>query len=224
MVANRSRRGGNEGPPGPRIALLLETPRPPPRTLLQAGSGYALVMSDTHDFDLLVIGSGPAGQSAAIQASKLHKRVAMIEKRRRVGGVCTFTGTIPSKTLREAIISSVGGNADDEYGIRRRPEMADLIARVDAVIASETRVVRNSLARNDITVLEGEASFVDSHRVAITNDAGTRAVTAENIMVACGTNAAAPPTGPSDGRLIMTSDDVLKMKNLPSNLAVVGGG
>ena len=181
-------------------------------------------MSETHDFDLLVIGSGPAGQSAAIQASKLHKRVALIEKRRRVGGVCTFTGTIPSKTLREAILSSVGGDADHEYGIRKRPEMADLIARVDEVIASETRVVRNSLARNDITVLEGEASFVDSHRVAITNDAGTRTATAENIMVACGTNAAAPPTGPSDGRLIMTSDDVLKMEKLPSNLAVVGGG
>ncbi len=74
---------------------------------------------------------------------------------------------------------------------------------------------------DDITVLEGEASFIDPHRIAITNDAGTRAVTAENILVACGTNAAAPPTGPSDGKLILTSDDVLKMKKLPSNRKIV---
>ena len=181
-------------------------------------------MSDTYEYDLLVIGSGPSGQSAAIQASKLHKRVALVEKRRRVGGVCTFTGTIPSKTLREAILSTTGGDRDDGFTVRKRPEMTDLINRVNQVIASETSVVRNSLARNDITVLEGEASFIDAHRIAITNDAGTRAVTAENILVACGTNAAAPPTGPSDGKLILTSDDVLKMKKLPSNLAVVGGG
>lgn len=186
-------------------------------------------MSDPkdHDFDLLVIGSGPAGQSAAIQAAKLHKRVALVEKRRRVGGVCTFTGTIPSKSLREAVLEVVrphripGGG----WNVIERPSMSDLTRRVDSVIQSEASVVRDSLGRNDIEVLEAEASFIAPHRIRLEGGSdGGREVTATNVLVACGTMAAAPPTGPSDGKVILTSDDILRLEELPSSLAVVGGG
>ncbi len=177
-------------------------------------------------YDLVVIGSGPAGQSAAIQASKLHKRVAIVEKHRRVGGVCAFTGTIPSKTLREAIIESVGPArfGGSEWHLKRRPEMEELLERVQQVMRSEASVVRDSLARNDVEVIEAEASFLGPNRLRIREHGGEREIEGERILVACGTIAAAPPTGPSDGRRILTSDDIPRLAELPSSLAVVGGG
>ena len=182
-------------------------------------------MTQEFEFDLIVIGSGPAGQSAAIQASKLKQRVAMVEKGLRVGGVCTFTGTIPSKTLREAILSEVGApGPQGNWSLTERPKMEDLVKRVESVMASEASVVRDSLVRNGIEVLSGEAVFTDEHTVAVSGPGSGRSVTGRNIFIACGTEAAAPPTGPSDGRTILTSDDILKMKELPSSLAVVGGG
>ncbi len=182
-------------------------------------------MKDDFEFDLIVIGSGPAGQSAAIQASKLRRRVALIEKGRRVGGVCTFTGTIPSKTLREAILSEVGSpGPQGTWNLTERPKMSTLAARVESVMSSEAAVVRDSLARNDIEVVSGEAMFVDPHTISITGGDDARTITGKNIFIACGTEPAAPPTGPSDGRTILTSDDILSLEELPSSLAVVGGG
>ncbi|MEE2896817.1 MAG: Si-specific NAD(P)(+) transhydrogenase [Planctomycetota bacterium] len=177
-------------------------------------------------YDLVVIGSGPAGQSAAIQASKLHKRVAIVEKEPRVGGVCAFTGTIPSKTLREAIIEAVGPGrlGGGEWHLTRRPEMSELLERVGQVMKSEAAVVRDSLARNDVEVIQAEASFIDAHRIALDEGTGRRVIETDQVLVACGTKAAAPPTGPSDGQRILTSDDIVGLKELPSSLAVVGGG
>lgn len=182
--------------------------------------------SKNQTYDLVVIGSGPAGQSAAIQASKLNKRVAIIEKHRRVGGVCTFTGTIPSKTLREAIIETVGPArlGGGEWHLTRRPEMSELLERVQQVMRSEASVVRDSLARNDIEVIEAEASFLDRNRIRLNDDHGGRTIESDKILIACGTVAASPPTGPSDGRRIITSDDITSLEDLPSSLAVVGGG
>ena len=177
-------------------------------------------------YDLVVIGSGPAGQSAAIQASKLHKRVAIVEKERRVGGVCAFTGTIPSKTLREAILESVGPTrlGGSEWHLTHRPEMSELLDRVRQVMRSEAAVVRDSLARNDIEVIEAEASFKDPEHIVLQEGHGNRVIQADHVLIACGTVAASPPTGPSDGQRILTSDDITRLEELPSSLAVVGGG
>ena len=181
--------------------------------------------SYNHDFDLLVIGSGPAGQSAAIQASKLHKRVAIVERQQKLGGVCTLTGTIPSKTLREAILQLVSvDNRGMTWHSGPRPRMSELLDRVQSVTRAESAVVRDQLSRNDIHVIGGEASFVDPHRVAVLNEAGGRVYTADKILIAVGTTPAPPPQGPADGRQILTSDDILNLEELPSNMAVVGGG
>ena len=179
-----------------------------------------------NSYALLVIGSGPAGQSAAIQASKLHKRVAIVEKEPRVGGVCAFTGTIPSKTLREAILESVGPArfGGSEWHLTRRPEMSELLDRVRQVMRSEAAVVRDSLARNDIEVIEAEASFKDPRHIVLKEGHGDRIIEADRVLIACGTVAASPPTGPSDGQRILTSDDITRLEELPSSLAVVGGG
>src|SRR5262245_4761649 len=116
-----------------------------------------------YDFDLVAIGSGPAGQRAAVQAAKLGKRVAVVERRRSVGGVCIDTGTIPSKTLREAVVmySGIAGRGDRLPWARvdARPSCADLFAGVDRVIAREVEVIEDQLRRNDVMVIPGEASF-----------------------------------------------------------------
>jgi len=113
------------------------------------------------DFDLLCIGSGPAGQRAAVQAAKLGKRVAVVERRRCVGGVCIDTGTIPSKTFREAVIAVIGTSFERRGAERPRPSIEQLLARVAEVVARESEIVADQLRRNDVALLQGEASFVD---------------------------------------------------------------
>src|SRR5262252_1830767 len=124
-----------------------------------------------YDYDLVVIGSGPAGHRAAIQAAKLDKRVAVIEKRAVVGGVCINTGTIPSKTLREAALRLSGyrerGIYGASYSVKQHITMADLLFRVDHVVQNEIDVARHQLLRNGVDILCARASFVDSHRVRL---------------------------------------------------------
>ena len=119
-----------------------------------------------YDFDLVCIGSGPAGQRAAIQAAKLGKRVALVEKRRTVGGVCLDTGTIPSKTFREAVIffSGPGGHFERDWraGREGRPTAEQLLARVRQVVEREQEVVEDQLRRNDVGLIKGHASFRDA--------------------------------------------------------------
>jgi NAD(P) transhydrogenase len=182
-------------------------------------------MGEAFDYDLVCIGSGPAGQRGAVQAAKLGVRVGLVERRNTVGGVCLDTGTIPSKTFREAVLSLVGAPSDG--GIQRqakRPTAQQLLARVDAVVASEGAVIVNQLSRNGVDVLCGEASFADPHRLLITSCEGTREVTAANILIASGTTAAPPPGAASDGETVITSDDIGTMTRLPRSLAVVGAG
>jgi len=181
-----------------------------------------------YDFDLVCIGSGPAGQRAAVQASKLGRRVAIIEKRSSVGGVCAETGTLPSKTLREAVValSRLAGKGDRLPWSRpeARPTCLQLFSGIDAVIAREVAVIESQLHRNDVVLITGEASFEDPHTLGVHADGGWRRVTAEHILIAVGTHPADPPGIGADGEVILTSDDLVRLKQLPRTLAVVGAG
>ena len=185
-------------------------------------------MPELYDFDLLCIGSGPAGQRAAIQAAKLGKRAAVVERRRIVGGVCVDTGTIPSKTFREAVLSftSLSSHIDRYAGEHpwSRPTIEQLLSRVQAVIRREAEVVQDQLWRNDIQLIRGHASFQDSHTLIIASEDGQRTVRAANVLVAVGSEPAPPPGVQVDGAVIITSDGLLDLKRLPRRMAVVGGG
>ena len=181
-----------------------------------------------YDFDLVSIGSGPAGQRAAVQAAKLGKRAAVIEKRRCVGGICLDTGTIPSKTLREAVISytTIAGKGERLPWARvdARPTCQQLLAGVDHVVSREVEVIENQLRRNDVTLLAGEAVFVDPHTLEIRSESSTRHVTADNVVIAVGTEPAPPPGVKADGEVILTTNDIMSLSHLPRTLAVVGAG
>jgi NAD(P) transhydrogenase len=182
----------------------------------------------TYDFDLVCIGSGPAGQRAAVQAAKLGKRVVVVEKRRCVGGVCLDTGTIPSKTLREAVVtySGIAGQGDRLPWARidERPSIQQLLAGVDRVVAREVEVIEHQLRRNDVTVLFGEAVFDDPHALVIRSERGTRRITAESVVIAVGTEPASPPGVQADGEIVLTTDDIVRLPQLPRTMAVVGAG
>ena len=182
-----------------------------------------------YDFDLICIGSGPAGQRAAVQAAKLGKKAAVVEKRRDVGGVCVDTGTIPSKTLREAVLyfSAIGKSRFDRRKEVRgggRPTAEQLLFRVAETIRTEQAVVENQLRRNDVTVLSGEGSFVDPHTIRVRHDHGEEEHSAEFILIAVGTFPAPPPGVPVDGQIVLTSDDIVGLKTIPKTMAFVGAG
>ncbi len=180
------------------------------------------------DYDLLVIGSGPGGQKAAIAGAKLGRRTAVVEKRHMVGGVCINTGTIPSKTLREAILYLTGMNQRELYGesyrLKANITVGDLSARTHHVIGREVDVIRSQLGRNRVDLLLGEARFVDQHKVAIEGVDGVRTVTADRIVIAVGTRPARPDSVAFDGRTIVDSDQILEMDRLPASMVVVGAG
>ena len=179
-------------------------------------------------YDLLVIGSGPAGQRAAIQAAKFGKRVALVEKMEVVGGVAINTGTIPSKTMREAVLHLSGFYWQSIYGVNYRVKetitMADLSFRAQHVIKTEIDVTRAQLSRNGIEVINGLASFLDPHTVKVVNSRGQSEYKAESIVVATGTKPAISPLVPFNNRTIINSDQVLQMPEIPKTLIVVGGG
>ncbi len=183
-----------------------------------------------YDYDLLVIGSGPAGQRAAIQAAKLYKRTALIERKGVVGGVCINSGTIPSKTLREAVIYLSGYRLRSIYGesytVKQNITMQDLLFRTEHVIRHEIDVIRHQLQRNGVEMINAEASFVDPHtlRLNMVDRSGERTVTAANVLVAVGTEATRDAKIPFDGQSIFVSDDILGLKKLPRTLAVIGAG
>jgi NAD(P) transhydrogenase len=185
-------------------------------------------MTPAYDFDLVCIGSGPAGQRAAVQGAKLGKRVAVVEKRQAVGGVCIDTGTIPSKTLREAVVvySGIAGKTERLPWARLdgRPSCSQLFAGIDRVIAREIEVIEHQLRRNDVAVLAGEAVFEDPHTLVIRSEQGLRRVTAANVVIAVGTEPAPTPGIKADGQVILTTDDVVHLAQLPRTLAVVGAG
>ena len=179
-------------------------------------------------YDLIVIGSGPSGQRAAVAAAKMNKSVAVVEARTMVGGVCVNTGTIPSKTMREAVLHLSGYNYRALYGVNYRVKekisMADLAFRVQAVIKTEVDVTEAQLSRNGIDVIHGIARFVDPHQVRVEGPQTDSTLEAGRIIIAVGTKPAASPRVPINGRTIVNSDQILALPELPHALIVVGGG
>lgn len=181
------------------------------------------------DYDLLVIGSGPAGQKGAIAAAKLHKRVAVIERRREaMGGVCLHTGTIPSKTMREAILHLTGYRQravyGDVYRKKRQITMSDLRRKLAQVTLHELEVVQDQLERNGVDVFAGSARFVDPHCVEVVTDGEKRTLRSEHILIACGTKPARPSHIPFDGKHVFDSDEILGLDRIPRSMIVVGAG
>lgn len=179
-------------------------------------------------YHLVCIGSGPAGQRAAVQAAKLGKRVAVVERRGALGGVCVATGTIPSKTFREAVARSMmgdgGADARTAGVMPPRPTAQQLLARVDQVVCREADIIAKQLRRNGVDVVRGEASFIDAHRIRVQGGEGSTELEADAVLIAVGTTAAPPPCATADGDVIITSDDICALQALPRTLAVVGAG
>ena len=185
---------------------------------------------DAFDYDLFVIGSGPAGQRAAIQAAKLGKRTAIAESKAVIGGVCVNTGTIPSKTMREAVLHLSGYRERSVYGasyaVKKNITMADLHFRSDYVIKNELDVTRHQLQRNGVEVMSAKASFAGPNtvRLTVTDGRGRHDVTAIHFVIASGTETTKDPHIPFDGKRVFTSDDILELDELPQSLTVVGAG
>jgi NAD(P) transhydrogenase len=183
----------------------------------------------TMHFDLLVLGSGPAGQRAALQASKLGKKAAVVERMATLGGASINTGTIPSKTLREAVIYLTGHYQRTFYGhsyaVKPHISMSDLMLRAEHVIRHQIEVSTQHLLQNGIEILRGEAAFVDSQTVAVTPADGPQSlVTADRILIATGSEASRPAGVPFDGNRVLTSDDLLRLAEVPRSLAIIGAG
>ncbi len=181
-----------------------------------------------YDFDLLVIGSGPGGQKAAIAAAKLGRTVGIIERRDMIGGVCLNTGTIPSKTLREAVLYLTGANQHEMYGqsyrVKDEITIADLAARTQHVVGREIDVVRSQLSRNRVAILNGTGRFVDPHVVAVDDGGRQQQASAEAIVIATGTRPARPATVEFDDRTIIDSDGIVNLEQVPRSMVVAGAG
>ena len=182
------------------------------------------------EYDLVVIGSGPGGQKAAIAAAKLGKRVAMVEKGNMLGGVCVNTGTIPSKTLREAVLYLTGMNQRELYGasyrVKENITPADLLARTQHVITKEIEVVRSQLLRNRVELLIGVGSFVDEHNILVEDSSrgDKMTITAKFVVIATGTLPARPAGVSFDSHRVLDSDGILDLTSIPTTMVVVGAG
>ena len=182
-------------------------------------------------YDLIVIGSGPAGRRAAVQAAKLRKSVLVVEKGHRVGGVCVHTGTIPSKTLRETVLNLSGWRERGFYGRAHRAKRdisaADLGQRLAITLDHEVEVLEHQFARNNVAWVTGAAQFLDPHTIEVTGEmkAGERAqrFTADRFILAVGTAPHRPAHIPFDGEAVLDADEILELKRLPRSLAVIGG-
>jgi NAD(P) transhydrogenase len=179
-------------------------------------------------YELIVIGSGPGGQRAAIQAVKAGKRVALVEKQSAVGGVCINTGTIPSKTMREAVLHLSGFYDQSFYGANYHSKdqvtMADLNFRVQRVIENEVSVIQDQLKRNGVDLIHGTGRFTAPHNIRVESNNGFIELEGEYVILATGTKPAANPKVPINGRNIINSDQILAMPQVPRTLIVVGGG
>jgi NAD(P) transhydrogenase len=182
----------------------------------------------TH-YDLIVIGSGPAGRAAAIQAGKLKRKVLVVDRRDRLGGVSVHTGTIPSKTLRETVLNLSGWRERSFYGrsYRVKPdiEAQDLKARLHKTLDYEVDILEHQFNRNHVDTLSGMARFTGAHELDVATEAGdvTR-LTADRFLIATGTRTYRPDSVPFNGTTIVDSDEFLELGQIPRSLIVVGAG
>jgi len=177
------------------------------------------------DYELVVIGSGPAGQKGAIAAAKAGKRVALIDRSVMIGGVSVHTGTIPSKTLREAIFQLTGFTVKTLYGKRKHDiSIRDLASRVNAIVSQETEVIRDQLKRNGIVIYEGSAQFLDPHTLEVQGEDEKVEVKAERVLAACGTRPARNPEIAFDNHRVIDTDHLSGLGHIPKEIIVVGAG
>jgi len=181
-----------------------------------------------NDYDLVVIGSGPAGQKAAIAAAKLNKKVAVVERSFSVGGSSLHKGTIPSKTLREAVSYLSGVRQRELYGsayrVKEKISMQDLTFRTQQVIEKEVNIVRDQLIRNYVDIIGGTGCFIDPHTILVSSNGGTRTLSAENVVLAVGSKPARPAGIEFNDSTIIDSDGLLKLAEIPRNMTFVGAG
>ncbi|NND66670.1 MAG: Si-specific NAD(P)(+) transhydrogenase [Halioglobus sp.] len=181
-----------------------------------------------YNFDIVVIGSGPAGQKAAVQGAKSGKRVALIESDRYIGGHCVHRGTIPSKTLRENALRVSNLRRFSElysFSLREDITMGSLISNLDNVVKSHDQYIQKQMSRNDIDFIHGRAKFLDAHTLEVRNPGGERStITGENIIIATGSNPRKADDIPIDHEHLYDSDSILSVVYLPDSLTVLGGG
>lgn len=179
-------------------------------------------------YDLIVIGSGPAGEKGAAQAAYLGKRVAIVERSARAGGAGINTGTVPSKTLREAALYYSGlrqrGLYGIDYSLKENLAVPDFMQRRHIVIENEHRLIEDNINRHDITFVQGEASLQDAHTVRVASKSGEKKIHGDIILIATGSSPYHPPEIAVDNDLVYDSDSILDMKRIPKTMAVVGGG
>ena len=184
----------------------------------------------SYDYDLLVVGSGPAGQRAAIQAAKLGKRVAVVERKTVVGGVCVNTGAVPSKSLREAVLYLSGARQKGFYGasyaVKDRIDVDDLTMRTDHAVRNEIEVIRDQLHRNGVQLISAGASFVGPHEMNLdmVDGGAQRRVTADRIVIATGSGSHYEGDQGANGRAVLLADDIMELDSMPKTMAVVGAG
>lgn len=180
-------------------------------------------------FDFIIIGSGPAGQRASIQAAKAGKRVALIEKEPVFGGACIHTGTLPSKALRESIYDIYNfrrGSAElTRTAVKKKVTVGELLKRKENVVNNENEIISHQVRGNGISVYTGLASFIDSNHLKITtSEGGETVVEGKYFVIATGSKPVRPANIPFDDHLINDSDTILKMKAVPDSMIVIGGG
>ncbi len=185
-------------------------------------------MIETDRYDVAVIGTGPARQRAAVQAAKAGKRVAVVDRKQFVGGQAVHLGTVPSKTLREAVIHLTGVGQRAFYGrsyrVMSHITMADLIGRTAQVIQAEVEEVRDALLRNEIELILGTARFTDPHTLSVNGESTRTDLEAEKIIIAVGSKPARPAHIPFDDARVVDSDGILSLRTIPRAMAIVGGG
>jgi NAD(P) transhydrogenase len=196
---------------------------------IDTAARFPPVFSPVNTIDFIVIGSGPAGRRAAIQAAKLGRSVLVVEKGRRVGGVSVHTGTIPSKTLRETVLNLTGWRERGFYGrayrVKKDIAAKDLMARLHMTLDHEVDVLEHQFARNSVQTTLGTARFIDPHRIEVTTDAGDiRVFQGERILIAVGTRPHRPDGVPFNGTSVFDSDEIVDIPRLPRSLTVIGAG
>ena len=195
---------------------------PPPLTPLSTQ------MTPMKHFDCVVIGTGPAGQKGAIQAAKLGKRVAIIEKNSVLGGAQINTGTIPSKALREAVLHLTGtakrGLFGSTYRLKKEITIADLVSVSQTVIRHEWELIQNQFERNNVELLWDKATFAGPNELFVEGRDQVEKISADKFLIGVGTRPARPDDIPFNAHTILTSDELLKLDHLPKSMIVVGGG